>query len=148
MRLRKYEIRISVTKNLYDRISQEAKHRDTNMAFIAREKLIKHFIQHEKLANLPVTSNIQLDSPINKTIQSQLIQPEKKLFSAISKIEKRFKLVYEQIDLIVTMLDRFYFDSMKFLPDIPNELLSVAISIAHQRHNDWLKTIKKVLKNR
>ena len=146
MRLRKYEIRMSVSKNLYDRIFQEAEYRDTNMAFIAREKLIKHFHQHEKFVNSSITSDHHHTSQTSKTIQSQVVQTEKKLFSAISKIEKRFELVHEQIGLVITILDRFYFDLMKFLPDIPNELLSVAISIAHQRHNDWIGTIEKILK--
>ena len=145
MRLRKYEIRMSVSKTLYDHIFQEAKWRDTNMANIVREQLAKYYFQRESITNSHETSNIQQENHSNKTISKPSMETEKKLFSAVSKIEKRFELVNGQIDLVIAMLDRFYFDIMKFLPNIPEELSLAAVSIAHQRHIGWLETIKQIL---
>jgi hypothetical protein len=148
MRLKKYEIRMSVSKSLHDRISQEAKYRDTKMANLAREVLARYYFQPERNAISLETSNTQQENKINKTIQIQIMQTEKKLFSAISKIEKRFDVAHQQTDLVVTMLDRFYFDIMKFLPNIPNQLILAAESIAHRRHADWLDAIKKIFRKR
>jgi hypothetical protein len=52
------------------------------------------------------------------------------------------------MDFVIAMLDQFYFDLMKFFPNIPKQLLLAATSIAHQRHTEWLETIKKILKER
>ncbi len=146
MRLRKYEIRMSVTKNLYEKISLEAKYRDTKMANIAREKLAKHFLQHEILANPVETADNQQEVQINRMIQAQFMRAEKKLFSAIAKIENRFALIQEQIRFFTAMLDLFYFDLMKFLPDIPEELICVAIASANLRHSKWLESVENILK--
>ncbi len=144
MRLKKYEIRMSVSKNLHDRISQEAKYRDTKMANIARERLAKYYFQDERIAKPLETTNTQQENYTNKT-STQTMETEKKLFSGITRIEKQFELVQEQMEFVVIMLDRFYFDIMKFLPNIPEELSLAAVSIAHQRHIGWLETIKQIL---
>ncbi len=146
MRLRKFEIRMSVTKNLYDRIFQEAKYRDTKMANIAREKLAKHFFQHEISSDPLEETNIQLEDRLNKIIQTQLTRTEKRLFSAISKAEKQFELIQEQMKFFAVMIGQFYLDLMKFIPDVPEELILAAIATAQKRHADWLKTIEKILK--
>ena len=92
MRLKKFEIRMSVSKNLYERISQEARYRDTKMANIAREKLAKHFFQHEISANKHVALGIQQKDQLNENLQLQLARTEKKLFSGISKTEKTIRV--------------------------------------------------------
>jgi hypothetical protein len=139
MRLRKYEIRISVTKNLYDRIAQEAKIRDTKMATVAREKLAKHFIPQEKLVNHHGVSNTSQESNV---INANLIKIEKQLSSAVSRIDSLLDSSQEQMRFFITMIDRFYFDLMKYLPDIPEEFTHVAEVTANLRHSRWLEMIK------
>lgn len=148
MRLRKYEIRMSVSKNLYDRIAQEAKYRDTKMANIAREKLAKHYLQHERSANSLEATTLPHENQTNTSIQTQILQTEKKLSTVSYKIEKQFELIHERTNLVIAMLDQFYFDLMKLFPNIPKQLLLAATSTAHQRHAEWLETIKKILKER
>jgi hypothetical protein len=139
MRLRKHEIRISVTKNLYDRIAQEAKIRDTKMATVAREKLAKHYIPQEKLVSHHEVSNTFQD---NNVIHAKLIKIEKQLSSADSRIDSLLDLSQEQMRFVITMIDWFYFDLMKYLPDIPEEFTHVAEATAKLRHSRWLEMIK------
>jgi len=80
-------------------------------------------------------------------IQAQFMRAEKRLFSAITKIENRFALIQEQVRFFTTMLGLFYFDLMKFLPNVPDELIHAAIASANLRHSKWIKAVNKTLKN-
>lgn len=143
MRLKKYEIRISVTKNLYDRIALEATNRDTKIAAVAREKLAECFIS--KIVNPLLISNNPQENQTNHIIYAELIKTEKQLSSAASRIESLLALSQDQMKFIVTMVDQFYFDLMKYLPDIPKQLALVADTTAKLRHRQWLETIKNII---
>jgi hypothetical protein len=147
MRLRKYEIRIYVSKNLYDSISLAAINRGTKMSQVAREKLTECSLPKKENVYPCNSDSQQQENQNNKTVTSSLTKIEKQLTKIISNIDPNPSFAQDHLKLLITMVDQFYFDTMEFFPNIPEKLTNAAASYAKQRHTQWLEKIRKILQS-
>ena len=148
MKLKKYELRITVTKNLYHHILHEADNCNAKMATVAREKLAEYFMPPEKPVHRLKTSNNTNEYQDYKIILARLLKIEKQLSSAALRIESLLTFNQELVDLLIMMINQFYFDSMKYFPEIPEEFAYVAESYAKLRHHNWLEAVTAKVNNR
>jgi hypothetical protein len=148
MKLKKYEPRITVTKKLYHYILQEADNRNAKMATVAREKLAEYFMPPEKPIHRLQASNNSNEYQDYKIILASLLKTEKQLSSVALRIESLLAFSHERVDFLVTMIDQFYLDLMRYFPEIPEEFVHAAESNAKLRYNHWLKTITAIVNNK
>lgn len=141
MQLKKYEIKAYVTKDIHQRISQEAANRNTTMANVIRDGIMQYFILREELATAIETPGSLGESHSGKIIHTLLTRTEERIAIMINQLEKHFLETQNRIQLITNMIDQFYLDLMRYLPNIPENMISSANEIARMRHNKWLKLI-------
>lgn len=143
MQLKKYEIKTYVTKEIYLRINQEATARNSTMAKVMRDSLAEYFLLREELANAIESPGSMGDSHSGKIIHTLLARTEERLLLTIECLQKQLIETLEQQQLLSTMIDLFYLELMKYLPQIPKELLANANAMAKERHNKWREKLKE-----
>jgi hypothetical protein len=148
MQLLKYQIKTYVTKEIHERVAKEAMARNCTMGRIIRDGITEYFLLREELANAIESPGNIGDSHTGKIIHTLLARSEQRSALLIEQLEKRLVSVYEQLDFLITMIDRFYINLMQYLPEIADKLKNHAIISSKIRHTQWLSEINKILANR
>lgn len=144
MSLKKYEIKTYATKDLYERVNQEATARRTTMARIMRDGLSEYFLLREEMANAISNPGTLGENHTGKIIHTLLARSEERLLLGLENIKQLIIRTQKQQEALITMLDQFYLDLMQFFPSIPRHTLSQAKALAIQRHQEWLTRINNV----
>jgi hypothetical protein len=145
MKLKNYEIKAYVTKDLHERIRLEALARHTKMSMIIRESLTKYFLLQEELASVIETPGNLGESHNGKIIHTLLARTEERIEMIIKELEKKLEADHEKLRRLVLMIDQFYLDLMQYFPNIPQNFTKEASTLAKLRHEKWLSIINEIL---
>jgi hypothetical protein len=142
MKLKNYEIKAYVTKDLHERVRLEAVAKRTKMAMIIRDSLTQYFSIQEELVSAIETPGNLGDNNSGKIIHILLARTEERIELVINDLEKKIETTNQKMDLIVVMIDQFYLDLMQYFPKIPENFLTEAYGLAKLRHEEWLLVVK------
>lgn len=104
MKLNKYEIKAYVTRELHQRVAEEALIRNMTMSRIIREELNEYFSLREELANAIVIPGDLGENHTGKIIHTLLAHTEERFDLRINKLEKQVLVVDNQLKLLINML--------------------------------------------
>ncbi len=143
MQLIKYQIKTYLSKELYQRVVQEAALRKTTLSKILRDGLMEYFILREEMASAIESPGQLGENHTGQIIHTLLARTEERLALIVNQLEKKLHVTQVDLGFIITMLDQFYFDLMQYLPKLPSELAGHALALAKARHTKWRETIEK-----
>lgn len=141
MNLKKHELRIFLSKNLHEHISKEATKRYTSMSAVAREILATNLLSQEKRTYSAMPPTQIQNNPPHNTVSTSTQRSEKRLSSAINRVEKLLAFTESRLQMLIVMVNNFYLDLMMHIPNIPEEMRPAATAMAKLRHSQWLKKI-------
>ena len=145
MKLQNYEIKINVTKDLYQRILQEASAKNSKMARVVRESVLQYFSLREELASSIEAPGDLGEDHNGKVIHTLLARTEARFELSISSLEEKLINMNDKLQFIISMVDRLCFDMMMYMPRLPENLVSEATARANFRYNEWMKAVKRFL---
>jgi hypothetical protein len=146
MKLKNYEIKAYVTKDLHERVRLEALAKNTKMAMIIRDSLAQYFLIQEELASAIETPGNLGESHNGKIIHILLARTEERIELAINDLDNKLEETHQKLHLLVTMVDQFYLNIMQYFPKIPENFLADAQELAKLRHEEWFSITNKHLK--
>jgi hypothetical protein len=144
MQLKKYEIKTYVSKDIYQRVTQEALTRRSTRAKIIRDGLSEYFLLREEMASAIESPDELSENHTGKVIHTLLARTEERIKLMIDHLENKVVKNDTQLKTLIIMVDRFYFELMQYLPKLPTELTSHAIATARVRYEQWQKEIEKI----
>ncbi len=144
MQLKKYEIKTYVSKDIYQRVTQEALARRSTRAKIIRDGLSEYFLLREEMASAVESPGKLGENHTGKVIHTLLARTEERMKIIVDHLENKVVENNTQLITLITMVDRFYFDLMRYLPKLPTELMNQAIATAKIRYEQWQEEVKKI----
>ncbi|MCD6040238.1 MAG: hypothetical protein K0S27_1638 [Gammaproteobacteria bacterium] len=147
MQLKKYEIKTYVSKDIYQRVTQESLARRTTRAKIIRDGLSEYFLLREEMANAIETPGELGDHHTGKIIHTLLARTEERLKLIIDHLETQITETQTQLKTLTHKVDQFYFDLMHYLPRIPPELENHAKATAEARYRKWQEESTQTLRS-
>ncbi len=144
MQLIKYQIKTYLSKELYQRVTQEAALRRTTLSKILRDGLMEYFILREEMASAIESPGQLGENHTGQIIHTLLARTEERVALIVNQLEKKLGATHADLRFLITMIDRFYFDLMQYLPKLPIELTQNALATAKMRHEKWRETIEKI----
>jgi hypothetical protein len=110
---------------------------------VIRDGLSEYFLLREEMANAIESPGELGDNHTGKVIHTLLARTEERLKLIIDHLKSEVAKNHAQLKTLTHMVDRFYFDLMHYLPQLPTELANHARATAEARYIKWHEEIKK-----
>lgn len=137
MQLIKYQVKTYLSKEMYQRVAQEAVTRKTTMSKILRDGLAEYFLLREEMASAIELPGHLGDNHTGQVIHTLLARTEERMALIVNQLEKNLAALHIHVNLLTIMVDQFYLDLMQYLPKLPPELTAQALATAKVRHEQW-----------
>jgi hypothetical protein len=140
----RHEIRSFAGAELYGRLLREAAARGMTVSECVRRELEELYAFRDELGDaLRITSDD--GAPARALFDAALNGLEARLAGNFGAQLERLERVNTDLARLEAMIDRFYLGVMLHLEDVPEQLRSVRLKRASERHRAWLEVVERMV---